>query len=318
MTRHCAFLFPGQGAQYEGMGKDFFTEFPIARQTFEEADDLLKRSISHVAFSGPADALKETQNSQLAIFAMSVAIWRTLNQLFPELKAAQTAGLSLGEYSALVAAEGISFAEALPLVDTRSALMSESCHTTRGTMAAILGLDAAQIAEALELSQLKGQVFIANLNCPGQVVISGTLPGIEKALIALKEKGAKRAIALEVQGAFHSPLMQEAQDRLRPWIEKAPLSLPKIPLIHNRTAERSASLEALKKNLIEQVTAPVLWQKGVATMQQESPAFWLEIGPGASLSGFNKRIGVQQPTLNIGQVKDIARLEEFLSPSRGE
>lgn len=218
--KRAAYLFPGQGAQYPGMGKDFFDVFAISRETFEEADEYLGERLSKIIFEGPEAVLTQTKHSQLAIFVNSAAILRALIQQLPDLKPAICAGLSLGEYTALFASGRLGFKETLFLVRERSRLMNDACEKIPGTMAAVLGLHAPEVEAAVK--GLKG-VWVANYNCPGQTVISGTKEGVEKGAEALKARGAKRVLPLTVHGAFHSGLMQPAQDALAPFIAAAPI-----------------------------------------------------------------------------------------------
>lgn len=298
-----AFLFPGQGAQYSGMGKDFYDAFPVARATFQEADDLLSENLSKIIFEGPEPLLTQTRNSQVAIFVTSVAILRTIHQQFPELKPSVCSGLSLGEYTALFAAGRLGFAETLLLVQERGRLMNEACERTSGTMAAVLGMDAAGIESAVQ--GLPG-VWVANYNAPGQTVISGTKEGIEKAAVVLKEKGAKRVIPLTVHGAFHSGLMQSAQDGLASWVERSPIQESAIELVMNVPGKAVSGVEEMKRCLISQVTHSIRWEQGIQSMG--SMDLYLEIGCGKTLTGLGKKIGVQGLCLSIDKIADLDQL----------
>lgn len=298
-----AFLFPGQGAQYCGMGKDFYEAFPIARETFQEADDLLSEQLSKIIFEGPEPLLTQTRNSQVAIFVTSVAILKTLEQQFPQLKPAVCSGLSLGEYSALFAAKRLGFSDTLLLVKERGRLMNEACERTSGTMAAVLGMDAAGIESAVQ--SLPG-VWVANYNAPGQTVISGTKEGIEMAAAVLKEKGAKRVIPLTVHGAFHSGLMQSAQDGLAPWVERAPLLESGIELVMNVPGKAVSGVSEMKKFMISQVTHSIRWDQGIQSMGPMD--LFLEIGCGKTLTGLNKKIGVQGLCLSMDKIADLDQL----------
>ena len=225
-----AFLFPGQGAQYVGMGKDFYHSFQAARNIFEEADEILGYSLSKIIFEGPNEVLTETFNAQLAIFVTSVAILQVVEQEQPDLKPSVCSGLSLGEYTALYASGRLDFKETLLLVRERARLMNEACERTKGTMAAVLGLSAEEIKEAVKEID---SVWIANFNAPGQTVISGNLDGIEKASSLLKEKEARRVLPLTVHGAFHSGLMQSARDGLTPFVRNASLRGSTIDFVMN-------------------------------------------------------------------------------------
>lgn len=309
-----AFMFPGQGAQYPGMAKDFAEAFPVARQTFEEADDLLGRDLSKIIFDGPEDLLTETRNSQVGIYIASMAILRTVQSLFSQLVPDICAGLSLGEYTALTASGRLEFADGLPLVQHRGQFMNDACLATKGTMAVILGLDAQTVEALVKEVNLPNDLWAANFNCPGQIVISGTLKGIEAGSLAAKAKGAKRVLPLPVHGAFHSGLMQLAEDRLAPYIKEVPLKDSVVDLVMNVTGAPVKSSEEIRSNLIKQVTQSVRWEQGVRYMANEGVDLFIEMGCGKTLVGFNKRIGVEAPCISIEHVKDIASLEEQLKP----
>lgn len=296
-----AFLFPGQGAQYVGMGKDFYESFSVARETFDQADEILGQSLSKVIFEGPAAKLTETNQAQLGIFVTSVAILRVIQQERPDLKPHVCAGLSLGEYTALYASGRLGFKETLLLVKERARLMNEACEATKGTMAAVLGLDVEGIQHAVK--DLDG-VWVANFNAPGQTVISGTKEGIEKAQLILKERGAKRVIPLTVHGAFHSKLMQSAQDGLAPFVEQAVLKESGIEFVMNVPGDFVRANEQIQNNLISQVTHSVCWEQGIEAMKREGVEFFLEIGCGKTLSGLNKKMGITSMS-SIDKVSDL-------------
>lgn len=301
-----ALLFPGQGAQYPGMGKDFVDAFPKAKEVFEEADEILKRKLSDVVFNGPAEKLTETQNSQTGIFVTSYAIWSVLKDIVPFA----AAGLSLGEYTALAASGKLSFQEALKLVDNRSRFMDLACQNHPGTMAIIMGLDEKTVVQMVKDLNLPNDLWIANLNCPGQVVISGTLKGIESGQIKAKELGAKRVLPLAVQGAFHSGLMGDARENLKPFILEAPFKESSVYLVMNCTGEVAGTVQ---DHLIRQVTEPVYWEKGIRTMEGLGVDLFLEMGCGKTLSGMNKRIGVTAPTLSLEKVSELEPILQELS-----
>ncbi len=312
MAQHkkIAFLFPGQGAQYVGMGKDFAHTYPEAKETFEEADDLLGSGLSKIIFEGPEDALTETRNSQTAIFVNSIAILQTLQRLFPELKPDVCAGLSLGEYSALVAAGNLSFQHCLPIVQYRGQYMNEACEEVRGTMAVVMGMAPEEVEAAVAGLNMPKDLWVANYNCPGQIVVSGTLKGVEAGSQVLKERGAKRVLLLQVYGAFHSGLMQSALDRLAPHIGQAPIVRGNAALVQNVPGDYVKDLDKIRHNLIQQVVAPVRWEQGVRAMQREGIDLYVEIGCGKTLAGMNKRIGVTAPTVSVDKVEDLRLFEE--------
>lgn len=309
--RKIAFLFPGQGAQYPGMAKDFFDAYPIAKQTFEEADDVLHRKLSHTIFEGPDKVLTETKNSQLAIYVVSIAIWRTLGQLFPTLQPSACAGLSLGEYTALTVSGRLPFKEGLDLVAHRSQYMNDACEAIPGTMAVVLGLDGDAVEKIVKEVNLPHDLWAANFNCPGQVVISGTVRGIEAGTLAAKAKGAKRVMTLQVHGAFHSGLMKPAEERLAPFIREAPLKDSACEIVMNVPGKGVHDRDEIRQNLIKQVTHPVRWEQGIRHLRDEGTELYLEIGCGTVLAGFNKRIGVEAPCFSIETVKDLQPLEDY-------
>lgn len=307
-----AFLFPGQGAQYPSMGKDFFDNFTVAKHIFEQADDQSGQKISELIFNGPEKVLTETKNSQLAIYIVSAAILQVIKQELPELRPHVCSGLSLGEYTAVYASDKIDFVHGLDLVQKRATLMNEACNKYPGGMAAVLGLTPDAVSAVIEDID---QLWIANCNCPNQVVISGKKQAIEKSVDLLKEKGAKRVISLQVHGAFHSGLMQDAQDELLPYLQKAPIYETPISLVMNVPGGFVSDKSEIRKNLLYQVTSPVLWEAGIRSMGCLD--LFLEIGPGKTLSGMNKKIGVSGEILSVQKVEDLKGLityyQEFLS-----
>lgn len=311
MFQKIAFIFPGQGSQYPGMGKDFVEAFPLAREIFEEADDLLKRNLSKIILEGPEPTLTETKNSQTAIYVTSYAILRVAQQEYPALKPQICAGLSLGEYTAATAAHKISFADGLQLVQARGEFMNDACEKTAGTMAVVLGLDAQTVEKIVKDLHLSQDLWVANFNCPGQVVLSGTIKGIEAGTAAVKAQGAKRVLPLQVHGAFHSGLMQEAEVRLAEVVQRAAIQESPIDLVMNVTGQIAQNVSAIRENLIKQVTQSVRWQQGIESMQQQGCDLFIEFGCGKTLAGFNKRIGVTAPTLSIETVADLKALAEL-------
>lgn len=280
-----AFVFPGQGAQFSGMGKDLYEQSAAARARFEEADELLGFSLSHIMFEGSAEELKATRVTQPAVFLHSMAAVAAMGDAFqPDM----TAGHSLGEFSALVAAGSITFKDGLLLVAQRAEAMQKACEAEPSTMAAVLGL-ADEVVEEV-CASVDGVVVAANYNCPGQLVISGALEAVKVAAEKMKEAGAKRALLLPVGGAFHSPLMAPAADQLRAAIEATPFAAPLCPVYQNVTAAPSTDPEKIQQLLIEQLTAPVRWTQSVQRMVADGATEFTELGPGAVLKGLIKKI----------------------------
>ncbi|MGK5594642.1 MAG: ACP S-malonyltransferase [Parachlamydiaceae bacterium] len=308
-----AFLFPGQGAQYPGMAKEFFENFSSVRHLFEEANDQLARNISDIILNGPEDTLTQTRNSQTGIFLASYALLKVVLNLFPEIKPFASAGLSLGEYSALVAANNLAFQEALPLVEKRGQFMNDACESTKGTMAVVMGLDAMEVEQMVKDLRLPNDLWTANFNCPGQVVISGTLKGVEEGSKKAKELGAKRVLPLQVYGAFHSGLMQSAEERLKVELDRVSFQKSDIKVPMNVTGAFVSEPEEMRKALSLQVTHPVRWEQDIRILNGENVDLFIEIGPGKTLSGLNKRIGVLAPTLNIEKLADLDVLEKELN-----
>ncbi len=300
-----AFLFPGQGAQYVGMGKDFSNSYAIAKETFQEADDTLNVPLSKVIFEGPENSLTETKHCQAAIFVNSIAILRVIRQQINSFVPFVTAGLSLGEYSALFAAEKLGFKDTLLLLQKRALFMNEACVRVPGTMAAVLGLNGEHVETAIQ--NIPG-VWVANYNCPGQIVISGTKEGVEKGTLILKETGAKRVIPLSVAGAFHSALMQSAQDQLAPFIMAAPLQESSTHFVMNAIGDFVSMVSDMRKYLIAQVTSSVRWEQGIRAMNERGIDLFVEIGCGSTLSGMNRKIGTAGETISIEKVSDLEKL----------
>ena len=307
-----AFIFPGQGAQYPKMGKDFYDHYAIARQTFQEADDVLKRNLTKVIFEGSEADLAETKNSQLAIYTMSIALLRVINNHYPTLIPKAVAGLSLGEYTALTASNKLSFADGLFLVNHRSQFMNEVCETTQGTMACVLGLNAEDVEAIATQMNDRDNLCVANYNCPGQVVISGTMKGIEWGSAAAKLKGAKRVLPLRVHGAFHSDLMARAEKNLKPYIERVPLYDSPIQLYMNVPGSAITDVELIRQYLIDQVTHSVRWEQSIRQMCKDNIRVFIEIGCGKTLVGFNKRIDDTLKTISIEHVTDLTNIEGIL------
>lgn len=280
-----AYVFPGQGAQFPGMGKDLYTNYPAAKELFDLADQVLGFSLSSIMFEGTAEELKETKVTQPAIFTMSVIMAKLLGADFkPDL----VAGHSLGEFSALTAAGALSFENALILVSKRAMAMQKACEATPSTMAAILSLSDEQVEDIC--SSVDGIVVAANYNCPGQLVISGEITAIEKACEKATQAGARRAIILPVGGAFHSPLMEPAREELAAAISATVFNTPICPVVQNSVAKAVQDPEEIKQNLIDQLTAPVKWTQSVQEMITLGATDYIECGPGKTLQGLIKKI----------------------------
>ena len=280
-----AYIFPGQGAQYQGMGQDLYENSPQAKQLFERANDILGFSITDIMFNGSAEDLKQTKVTQPAIFLHSVILSKTLGDSF---KPDMVAGHSLGEFSALVANGVLNFEDGLRLVSKRAMAMQHACELEESTMAAVLGLED-HLVEAI-CADIEGVVVAANYNCPGQLVISGETKAVEKACEKLKENGAKRALILPVGGAFHSPLMEPAREELAAAIEETEFRDPICPIYQNVTTFAVTDPEKIKENLIFQLTAPVKWTQSVQNMIADGAKEFIEVGPGKVLQGLVKKI----------------------------
>lgn len=281
-----AYVFPGQGAQFVGMGKDLYDNSSLAREMFEKANEILGFRITDLMFSGTDEDLRQTKVTQPAIFLHSVILAATLGE---EFKPDMVAGHSLGEFSALVANKTLSFEDGLRLVSARAQAMQKACEKEPSTMAAILGLEDAKVEEICK--SIDEVVVPANYNSPGQLVVSGSMKGIEIACEKLKAAGARRALPLKVGGAFHSPLMEPARVELAEAINSTHFSVPICPVFQNATAMRVVDPEQIKKNLIAQLTAPVLWTQLVQNMIADGADNFIEVGPGNVLQGLISKIG---------------------------
>ena len=280
-----AYIFPGQGAQFTGMGLDLYEKSSLAKEYFEKANDILGFSITDIMFEGTAEQLKETKVTQPAIFLHSVILAKVLGGSFqPEM----VAGHSLGEFSALVANGVLSFEDGLKLVSKRALAMQKACEIKPSTMAAVLGLEDTIVEESCV--EIDGVVVAANYNCPGQLVISGEFKAVEKACKVLTEKGAKRAILLPVGGGFHSPMMEPARTELAAAIEATQFSKPSCPVYQNVTASAVTDAEEIKKNLMIQLTAPVKWTQTIQAMVADGGTEFIEVGPGKVLQGLMRKI----------------------------
>ena len=301
-----ALVFPGQGSQFVGMGRTLTEQSPAARQVLEEADSVLGFPLSTLAFDGPAEELEDTYNSQPAILAVSVAALAALNErvaaggitggtLTPKL----LAGHSLGEFTALVAAEALTFADALRLVRERGRLMKEAGAERPGGMAAVLGLDDAVLEEVVAEAKGDDILVIANANCPGQTVISGELAPLERAVELAKARGAKRVARLPITIASHSPLMAEAAKRLRSFIADIPFQTPKVPIVTNESCALLTSVADIRQELAHHVERPVKWTQTITMMTSAGISTFIEVGPGQALTGLIKRIDREATTLRL-------------------
>ena len=297
-----ALLFAGQGAQAVGMGKDLAENFPSAKHWFERANAALGYDLAGVCFNGPEAELTKTENAQPGIFLASWVAFQLLKERVPSLSFDATAGLSLGEFTALAAAGVLSFEDGLKVVRQRGRFMQEACEVTRGGMAAVIGLEEGLLREVCE----QAGVTLANLNCPGQLVISGEVEKIAQACELAKGKGARRALPLAVAGAYHSPLMAGAQPKLQAELAKTPLQAPAVAVISNVTAQPHAGVETIRERLVEQVTAPVRWEESMRYVIGQGFRRFIELGPGTALSGFMKRIDKEAQMHNVA---DAASLE---------
>jgi [acyl-carrier-protein] S-malonyltransferase len=296
-----ALLFAGQGAQVVGMGKDLAEKFLTAKTWFDRANTALGYNLASICFNGPEPELTKTENAQPGIFLVSWVAFELLKEQAPSLKFDAAAGLSLGEFTALAATGAMSFEDGLRIVRQRGRFMQEACDATRGGMAAVIGLDETPTREVCA----EAGVVLANLNCPGQLVISGETEKIAKAVELAKAKGAKRAIALPVAGAYHSPLMASAQAKLQVELAKITISTPAVPVISNVTALPQGTPMGIGSRLVEQVTSPVLWEKSMRYLLAHDFTRFIELGPGTALSGFMKRIDQSAQMFNVADMASL-------------
>jgi [acyl-carrier-protein] S-malonyltransferase len=307
MTKRTAFIFPGQGSQYIGMGKELYDNFIVAKEVFEEADDALHFSIKKVCFQGPEEALRLTENTQPSILTTSLAALKVIQKekgINPEL----VAGHSLGEYSALVTSGAFTFSDAVQIVRLRGRFMQEAVPVGEGAMAAILGMERREVEKICEEVSLGEALSPANFNCPGQIAIAGHSKAVERAIERVKQEG-KKAVLLPVSAPFHCPLMKPAGERLEKALEGISVKDLKVPVVTNVEAEVNTSKERVKVLLVTQVSSPVRWEESIHRMTAEGIERVLEIGPGKVLSGLMKRI---DPNVETGNFEDLQTLKKIL------
>lgn len=309
MTQKIGFLFPGQGAQYVGMGKEWVAQFDSARRIFQEADQALGFPISQYCFDGPEETLTRTLYAQPAIFVTSLAFLKVLQERFSELKPDFTAGLSLGEFTSLVAAGSLSFVEGLKLVKIRAELMERAAQNSQGTMISILGLS----QEACSSIAKESEAELANLNAPDQFVLSGKVESVERAVQLAEAKGAKKVIRLKVGGAFHSALMKEAKRGFQEALKKISLQAPKALFVPNATALGESDPERIRTLLGEQLTSPVRWIETMRFAKERGITRFLEIGPGKVLKGLARKIDPAFEVLSLEKVSDLESVESRLA-----
>jgi [acyl-carrier-protein] S-malonyltransferase len=296
-----ALLFAGQGAQVVGMGKDLALQFPSARTWFERAQAALGYDLASICFAGPEADLTKTEHAQPGIFLVSWIAWQLLRERVGDIRFEATAGLSLGEFTALAVAGAMSFEDGLRLVRQRGRLMQEACEATQGTMAAVIGLDEKLTREVCA----QAGVALANLNCPGQLVISGETQKIAAACELAKAKGARRALPLPVAGAYHSPLMAGVQPKLAAELQRVTIQPPAVAVLSNVTAQPHGNPESIRARLVEQVTSSVRWEDSMRSLLGQGFTRFIELGPGTALSGFMKRIDKNPGLLNVADVPSL-------------
>ncbi|MFO7153827.1 MAG: ACP S-malonyltransferase [Caldicoprobacter oshimai] len=314
MKNKIAFVFPGQGAQYVGMGRELYDNYHEVKELFEKADEILGRNITSICFEGPEDELKKTENTQPAILLVSVAAMMVLEKhgIYPDM----VAGLSLGEYAALVAANSISFEDALPLVMKRGQFMQQAVPLGQGMMAAVLGLEREKVEECCRLASDAGVVEPANYNCPGQIVISGHVAAVEKACAIAKEMGAKRTVPLAVSAPFHCSLLKPAGEALEKELDKIHIKDPEIPVVSNVEALPVRDAAHIRKLLVQQVSSPVRWEDSIRYMIKQGIEVFVEVGPGKVLTGFLKKISSEVKVKGYN-VEDLKSLESTLKELGG-
>ncbi|SHH09060.1 ACP S-malonyltransferase [Tepidibacter thalassicus] len=311
-----AFVFPGQGSQYVGMGKDVYENYESARKIFDKANEVLHMDLKSIMFEGPDEILTKTENTQPAILTLSIALFEVLKEKL-DIKFDACAGLSLGEYSALVASGAITFEEAVVLVKKRGKYMQEAVPEGVGTMAAILGLERDILIDVLDEVSKEGIVEAANFNSPGQIVISGEIKAVEKAVQLCKEKGAKKAVILKVSAPFHSSMLIKAGENLKKELDKVEFNHLQVPVVTNVTADY-VKKEDIKEFLVKQVSSSVLWEDSIERLIKDGFDTFVEIGPSKTLKGFVNKISKKLNTkVNIYNVENTATLEKFINDIRG-
>lgn len=306
-----AVLFPGQGSQQIGMGRELSEQYTVCSSIFEEANSVLAEDFSKLIFSGDEEELKKTENTQPALLTTSIAIWQVLRQ--EGIEADYAAGHSLGEYSALVASEAMTFADAVVAVRKRGQFMEAAVPEGKGTMAAILGLDRDVLLEVTrQATEEAGAVQAANFNCPGQIVISGSVDGVERAIEIAKEKGARRALPLSVSGPFHSDLMKPASEKMAEVLAAISFSEPQKHVIANVSAQTVVSPETIRQSLVEQIYSPVLWEDTIERLVNEGVDTFIEAGPGKVLSGLVKKISRRSTVLPVFDIESLHKAIEVL------
>lgn len=301
-----AYLFPGQGSQYVGMAKDFAENYPEARRVFEEADELLGYRLSEIIFDGEEEELRKTEQTQPAILAASIAILKVLEK--EGIEPSAVAGLSLGEYSALVCAGSMEFKDALPVVQKRAKFMQEAVPLGQGGMAAILGLEREEVVELCRQSSSIGYAEPANFNCPRQVVVAGHREALEEVCRLSKEEGA-RAVMLSVSAPFHCQLQKPVEEKMAEVLEGVPVLPPQVPFVTNTSGKFLDDPEEIKKSLVKQVSHPVLWEDSMRLLLKDGIEFFVEVGPGRALTGFMKKIERKVPAVHV---EDLETYKRFL------